>query len=504
MRSLKLLLLFGVAIMMISCSCGITGATPTIIQASETATSLPMMTTSTLTMQAEESEIPTTKPAPTYTNTPTPTPLPLDYAQLASQYLTPFTPMPTTVVFVPKTNGTPKPPIPTPNSLLPIIARKPPGNWTPTPPPTVPPPPQTTQTPRPTIAFDYTAGFIQAATDLMNFTDADQSLFLGYVDAWATDGRVMGGACWILKGYFDNTGQPEWLVSVPDYSLPWWATGYYDQIVILYEKSGGVYRPLHYETEFASHSPTDVLFVGDLKGDGYPDIVLRSNVCGSGCDQILLIDEWDGKTWTTERLHTEPSEVRFIDYYHDGKTEIVLSYITAYKLDPDYPRRQATDIYGWKDSKFVLLEELLSPNTEPYAVMLDVSSALSAGKIDDALKLAQPNMDRIGQTCTQLETYTAIEVMLAYAVQNKPEAMQSTLAQINAYCRQPENGFTVAANILWEAFNQVHDPGNACKAMQRFITNNLNVPSPYDFLDPSVVRLAITNDYCPIVPFGFR
>ena len=432
----------------------------------------------------------------------------LDYVNLATHYLTPFTPFPTTRVYSAST------PMPTPNSLSHMYSRRLPSNWTPTPPPIIPPLPpfpESPLTPRPTPTFDYTAGFIQGATDLMNLTDADEGFFVQYVDAWAPGGKVMSGASWILKDDFDNNGQAEWLVSVSTYRADWQAGGYYSQLIILFEKSGDIYKPMHYEDEVSATrgGPTKVLLVDDLNKDGHQEIVLSSLNCGaSTCSQILEIDSWDGRTWTRQQLEADTTyaktDIKFVDYYHDGKTEIVLTYHTVYEYNTAYPDRLATDIYGWKNGELVKLEELLSPNTEPYPVMLDVFSALSSGKIDDALKLAQPNRDRLHQTCTQLETYTAIEVMLADAVQNKPEATQSTLAQINVYRQQPDNGFTYAANILLQAYQPVRDPAAACEAMKRFIIDNMNNDAGFKFFDGSVVLPVSEYNFCPLVPFNYR
>ena len=225
--------------------------------------------------------------------------------------------------------------------------------------------------------------------------------------------------------------------------------------------------------------------------------------CGSACGQYLEIGRWDGANWTNEYVGSEVTDfISFVDYYNDGRIEIIINYHTQYKFDSTYPDRLATDIYGWKNGKLSLLGESRSPNTEPYAVMRDVFSAIYEGKIDDALKLAQPTLDKIPKTCAEMETYTAIEVMLAQAVKNQPGAMQASLAQINKYCAQPDNGFTAAANILWQAYQQVHDPALACEAMDRFIVeqnSSYNQNSSFKFFGQNMNAsdLYYGSGFCP-------
>ncbi|HNE06348.1 MAG TPA: VCBS repeat-containing protein, partial [Anaerolineales bacterium] len=466
MKLSKFLFLFGFALSIISCGSKTANTMlPVVMQATPSAVAQNVIGSNTPTIY------PTFTPEAFTSQTSTAVAT-LDYVKLASRYLTPlptFTPRTDIPTYAPI--WTPITPKPTPN-LSQVDAQKIPSGWEPTPPPI----PDVGSLLFSTgeihnFAADptYVTSLIKATTDLMNFTNANQKLFTQYVDTWAPEGRYWFGATWLLEHDFDGDGNPEWLSSVPMYYQPP-EPRCCSQLIILFEKDEGIFHPVHFIEKLSTKNATKVLLVDDLDNDGLSEIVVRRVYCGTWCSMDIYVFKWDGEIWTEDSISTVmPDIISFIDYNNDGKTEIALNYFTIYKLDSSYPVREATDIYGWKNGKLVLLEQLLSHNTEPYAIMRDVFSAISSGEFDEALKLAKPAMDKIPQSCKQMETYTAIEVMLIYGVQGKQEAMQSVLAQINTYCNQPDNGFTHAANILWQAYQQVHDPILACEAMKRFI-----------------------------------
>jgi hypothetical protein len=416
-------------------------------------------------------------PSPTITPT-------LDYPQLASHYLTPF---PTSTAILPPWTPTSTPE----NLLLSTIARKLPANWKPTPPP----------------LFDYTNSknsihlYIQAVTDLINFTNADQNLYLQYIKSWKPKERYSMGGAWILKNDFDNDGQSELLVSTPVYfqDTQMYCCG---QFLLLFEKVEGVYHPTHYDWKYEHNDLTKVILVNDLNNDGYSEIVLRTVSCGTACGQLLTIATWDGTNWTNHYIQSVvTSLISFVDRDNDGKTEITLDYMTYYKLDSSYPARQATDTYGWKDGQLVIIEEYRQPTTNTYGILRDIYSAISFGKTQEALDLAQPVIDDLGSTCSAKETYIGIETMLAYAVKNDPKAMQATLSKIVEYCNQPRNGFTHAANVLWQAYQQVHDPVIACEAMKRFIVDEIRSSKKdgtgFEFFDVTVMLPGNYYNFCP-------
>lgn len=78
-------------------------------------------------------------------------------------------------------------------------------------------------------------------------------------------------------------------------------------------------------------------------------------------------------------------------------------------------------------------------------------------------------VDQLESSCNQVETYTAIEAMIAYGLQNNTEEIQSIYSKLEEYCNKPGNGFIYAARVFWQAFQQSHDAISACQAMARFI-----------------------------------
>lgn len=430
------------------------------------------------------------KPA---TSSPPPVPA-FDYVQLASDYLTP---LPTSTAIIPDWTVTATPE----NLLSGIVLRKPVKL---TPPPLV----------------DRFLGFsgspdtpdtkkqmqvqVQAVTDLINFTDADPKLYNKSIEAWKPKERdSMIGTAWILKNDFDNDGQSEWLVSAPVFfeSTEVRCCG---QLLVFFEKVDNVFQPVYYDWKYAQINITKVVLVNDLNNDGYSEIVFQAISCGTACGQTLTVATWNGRKWIDRYIQSVPtSSISFIDRDNDGKTEIIISYRTTYKLDSLYPQREAIDVYGWKHGQLVIVEEYRGPTTDSYGILRDVYSAISFGKIDEALALAAPVIDNFEQKCEQKETYIGIEAMIAYGLQNDPEAMQSVLSEIMAHCNQPRNGFMHAANVFWQAYQKVHDPMLACEAMKRFIVEQsprYNQNPSLQFFDSTVYFPGNYYNFCPFPP----
>lgn len=426
---------------------------------------------------------------PTSTKTPAPTAT-MDYPRLVAIYLTPFTPYPTRTRDPNQpTQSTPTPTATAIDPLKLVIAKKLPANWIPTPPRLV--------KPNDSVFGDglfreyipaWITGHIQAATDLMNFTHADQKSFVKYVDTWGPDVQSSRWrTTWLLKNDLDHDGQPEWLASIPIYTEdPELCCA---QMMIVFEKKGDVYQPVYYKKSDGSafHGNWQTLQVSDLNRNGYLDVVTSTTTCGVACSTTLNIGEWNGQKWQDYNGFyiggNGTNQVLFMDVDGNGTTEIIVQYKTIYYMDQGYPARNAVDIYSWKNGQYTLLEAWLQPNKTPYAVLRDVYAALQSKDADEALRLAQPAMANLAESCSTMDTYTAIQVMLAQALRNDPKAMEATLSFIIASCNSPKNpaktpvpnqlknGFIPAANILWLAYQKTHSPLLACQAMQRFITN---------------------------------
>lgn len=429
-------------------------------------------------------------PVPTVTSTldyeklglPSPTITPtLDYPQLASHYLTPF---PTSTAIIPPWTPTSTPE----NPLLGIVVK---GAGKPAPPP----------------LFDYLHSknsihvYIQAVTDAINFTNAEPKLYVELIESWKPKERYsMIGGAWILKNDFDNDGQPEWLVSTPVFfnNEQLYCCG---QLLVLFEKVGSMYQPMHYDWKFEHGDITKVVLVNDLNDDGYSEIVFRTVSCGTACGQLLTVATWDGKKWTNRFIQSVPTSlISFIDRNNDGKTEIIIDYKTIYKLDSLYPQREAIDVYGWKGEQLVIVEEYRQPTTDTYGILRDVYSAISFGKIDEALDLAEPVINNFEQKCEQKETYIGIEAMFAHGIQNNRKALQSVFSKIMAHCNQPNNGFMHAANVFWQAYQKAHDPVLACEAMKRFIVEQnplVNRNPSLQFFDSTVYLPGNYYNFCP-------
>lgn len=398
---------------------------------------------------------------PSPTTTPT-----MNYAELVKIYLNTPTPFPT--------HPTPTP-SPTPvDPLTLVVARRMPPEWTPT-------PFQLIEHNGNATAWEV--GIIQIATDLMNWVDADPIQFRRQIKLLQPEGIYFGNMHeWLLKDDFDGDQQPEWLISVPAYPANKEVQAYPEQIIILFEIRNGVYQPvMHYRTFMYGGSLhgtfAKVLLVQDLNKNGLKEIAWRYITCGTACGEYILIGEWDGKNWHYTFRESIPGAsianyFMFVDKDADGLIEITLNYTTFFKLNQRYPEREAADTYGWRNGQWVLLDEWRSPSADSYAVMYDVYSALELGKIEQAIELGQPVINDLQNSCGPVETYTGLEVMFAYSMQNNAQEARAILQKLDTYCVSPENIFLSAAHVYMEAYRQVGGTITACSAANRYIRNS--------------------------------
>ncbi|MBI3164012.1 MAG: hypothetical protein HYZ24_04960 [Chloroflexi bacterium] len=395
---------------------------------------------------------------------PSPTATPtMDYAELANIYLNTPTPFPTYQIPTPQ---------PTPlDPLTQVTARALPPEWKPT--------------PFQLIEYgesmlDWQVSVIQTATDLMNWVDADPVQFWQQVKSMRPEETWFGAAYeWLLKDDFDGDQKPEWLASIPAYPANKEIRSYPEQVIILFELIDGLYQPVMYHRTFRYGGSlhgyfAKVLLAQDLNKNGLKEIAWRYKTCGSACSDYIQIGEWDGKNWRFVFWESFPA-TGFTNYFifadkdSDGIIEITLNYTTLYKYHSRYPEREASDTYGWRNEQWVLLEEWRSPNSDPYAIMHDIYSALEFGKIERAIEFGQPLINNLQNSCGQIETYTGIEVMLAYTMIDKPQTAQAVLQKMDIYCNTPENVFLNAAHVYMQAYNQTNDAVSACSAMNRFV-----------------------------------
>jgi len=400
---------------------------------------------------------------------PSPTATPtIDYAELAKTYLNTPTPYPT--------HPTPTPQPTSVDPLTQIIARELPPEWSPV-------PFQVVDSFYDSNTSNWLVNIIQNVTDLMNWVDADPIQFWRQVKSLQPEGTWFGNRYeWLLRDDFDGDQKPEWLVSVPAYSANKEIQSYPEQVVILFELTNGVYKPVAYQRPLSNGRSlhgyfAKVLLVQDLNQNGLKEIVLRSTTCGTACSEFIQIGEWDGKSWHNTFGESLPatgftSYFMFVDKDSDGLVEITLNYTTYYKLDGRYPEREASDTYGWRNGHWVLLEEWRSPSADPYAIMRDVYSALELGKTEQAIEFGQPLLNNLQNSCGQIETYTGLEVMLAYTILNKLQAAQVILQKLDAYCSSSENVFLPAAHVYMQAYQRTNDAIASCSAMNRFVLKN--------------------------------
>src|SRR5258708_24130575 len=306
---------------------------------------------------------PTTTPTLNYAKLglPSPTSTPtLDYSQLASHYLTPFTSVPTLTAFAATVFAGWTPTSKPFDPLAQVVARQLPQSWRPTAPSAIPAT-DTFAHPDDPYSPSWQSAYVQAMTDLMNWTNADEKQYALAVDNWSPQGALNFDTSWLLKYDFDSDGQPEWLASAPLYAqgnlygVPYCC----GQMLLLFEKAEKVFRPMYIlRVGFWNSPPDRVVLVQDLNNDGYPEIVTEGIDCGTSCSTYFLIGEWDGQSWRNEGYMNGDftSQVSFLDLYGDGKKEILLSYTASLLV-----HREVLVTYAWDGKQFSIRDEVTSP-----------------------------------------------------------------------------------------------------------------------------------------------
>jgi hypothetical protein len=449
---------------------------------------------------------------PKITSTPTFQPRDVyDYQGLSRQYLTPFTPWPTS-------SRQPKV-LPTENVenvLSDVVTRKVEP---------LPPPDESVlfqdvvnqKNGHPHLYINQAAwylAYLQTATDLMNYVNGDRERYLEIIQSWEPNALQFSTDDWFLKGDFDHNGQPEWLVSIPVRYEPYGHDdpskckgygnfhGYCLRQFYLFQKIGQAYQPLYiYKgNDFAYRSATRLVQVKDLNHDGVDEFVFEDDVCGTACSTYLHIGKWTGRVWEwIGWAQSGLAQVTFADLDGNGTIEISLDYGTyAANRYGHYPLYEhVVDVYGWKNNRFSLVDMIYPETNNVFALLINTGFALEYGNPEQALKFAQPVMDNLGPSCDRMKTYLGIQAMLAYALQGDSQAVYSTLRKLNEYCDIPKNGFIQAARNFWWAYKQSNDPISACEATNRFIENEfiykyggeyVTFDRPYEFYPQNCPR----------------
>lgn len=434
---------------------------------------------------------PTLSPTKTHRPSFTPTAT-MDYPALAEHYLlTPFTPRPTITPFnrFTKTN-TPSPtydiktpsPLPTATNipdetiLSHITAHHPPANWTPTPPSLVDG--AVVQDVHFTHPVDvqianWRVEYIQAATDLMNLTNANKESFIKYVDGWAADTwSAHGYTTWFVENDFDHDGQAEWLVNIPLYSSDPQAFCC-SQLMLLFEKTDGLYHPVYYQAGGGLNVDWHIMEIADLNKDGHLEVVTSSQYCDPSCDLATIkIGAWDGQRWRNEGIINELidfyAHILFVDVDDNGTIELVSQGRT------DSSTRITARIYGWRDGQFKLIETWLQPLIDPDKIMADVHAALMAHKPKEAIQLAEPIIQGLRLGCEEPRDHISLLVIFAYTLDGQQQAAQDTLNQMSKFCNYSNSSNVIPlGQVFWVAYQKTQNPILACQTMDRFVVDKM-------------------------------
>jgi hypothetical protein len=401
--------------------------------------------------------------SPTFTPT-------FDYDDLAEYYLTPFTPWPTPTG-IPSSTPTAN----IPNMLSSVVIQKVS--------PQFPPIKEINYEGRPQDANEWIPAYIQTVTDLMNYVDGDQELYLQYVKSWVPTALDYSPNDWFLEDDFDNNGQIEWLVSIPirfpadgvdrcGFRISHY--GYCPRLFLIFEKRGDAYYPKHiFEPGELNFNESRVALVKDLNTDNTKEIVFRADPCGAAvCSTSLRIGNWNGQQWEwLGYIANDHADVKFTDIDENGTVEIMVAYPTyaASRYNSPYSRRDVVDIYGWKNDRFEIVDQIYPPTDSIFEIIFDIASVLEYKNAELALKYASPVIDNLNESCDRMKTYVGIQTMLAYAIQGESNNMKSVLTILEKHCDFPGNAYVPAAKILWLSYEKSHDAISACQGMERFL-----------------------------------
>lgn len=471
---------------------------PATTQAIEKSTQIPTFTPSPFTW----SNIPTSligitpnhqpyhTPTPTDTATPTSTPdyaalgIPsptstptFEYDRLSYFYLTPFTPMPTFTGLPPQ--------IPT-ASVQDILANVLVRKAT----PELPPLKIAKDENGNSISFyqnesEWILGYAQTATDLMNYTDANRELYLQYVENWQPMAFKYSPVDWFIEKDFDNDGQVEWLVSIPfrfeddginRCGFEFSHFGYCPRNFYIFEKIDGSYYPKQawgLRLTSLNFNESRIALVDDLNNDGTQEMIFRADPCGAAvCSTYMFIGRWNGQIWEwVSYIVNDHAKVTFADLDGNGTVEITVAYPTyaASRYNSPYSRRNVVDVYGWKNNRYELVDQIYPPTSSVFETIFDIASALEYQNAELAFRRITPVIETFDQSCDRMKTYIGIQAMLAYGIQGNVNGMKSILAKLEKYCDFPRNAYLPAAKILWLSYEKSHDAIDACEAMERFL-----------------------------------
>lgn len=397
-------------------------------------------------------------------------------------------------------------PTPQPNGLLPTFPiTPPPPEWIPT---RLPPFAAVKDTPESRVR-----AYIELVTALLNSQDSIDAVF-EQLTAWMPQDSAFEGpypeSAWAEQHDLDDDGIEEWIISVPAPESSCWVT-VCPAYVLIYEKRNQLFIPLHIiatEETLWEISRPQLLMSADVNADQKTELVLQEDICGAHtCFTSLIIGQWDGAQWynlSADRIEQAYTDYKIADEDYDGVFEITMHGGTFASVGAGL-QRQHTLTFDWRNNAYRLVNDRPDPDAHPYYRMLDANTALAAGDLDAALKLAlgvlnqeETPDDVTPEGMSRMISYATIEGLLVYAKRDNLPAMETLYNDLKSRpLAEPDNVYIDAAATLVETYRQTNDALAACLAAEATVAERAANAMFFEWYGYNTERINVGH-ICPL------
>lgn len=317
----------------------------------------------------------------------------------------------------------------------------------------------------------------------------------------------------------DGDGDDDWIVNFPalylDQHIRWPITDnpdlehmklhcqnirYCPWAVVIFEHQGSVFKPvfnLDNSRIMGRMDSADIIWVDDLNGDNFKEVIVHDTTCGSACSYInYVLSRTKDQGWSVNSTFYGNS-LDVIDQENDGIPELI-AHQPMFCGMTELGARPLDQVYRWQNDHYILTQTIEPPFPFIYYRLKDSFAALQKKDLDKALELLGPsitNPERGIAECMSLHeielkraaSFAGILAMLVYGSKNEIGAMLSVLNEIEQRYSDPENPYIPAARQLLAIYDATYNIAVACEAMATYLAEHQQTTS-------------FTHDYARRVP----
>jgi hypothetical protein len=383
--------------------------------------------------------------------------------------------------------------LPTPS---PSVATQVPPTATAVPLPTDTPPPTAVPIPPRPQDFEQYAATIVA---YLNDSKGDEDGLRYLLEGWEALRHVTD----LLRVDVDDDGTGELLLVVVDPSPEYGINARGDLLVL--DRDNDTYHLAYTAAGDSVLTDPTLLEVDDPNQDGHTEIAFCATSCGAHtCFTTVYVVSSGTGTYDdltgggVEMSYAEPS---FSDWDGDGTRELVMHGGTIGSVGAG-PQRARTEVYRWEGTAYVLSETVYDYSNYLYFRVLDANQALLEGDYERATALYREAIDdHTLQTWmdederAELTAFSRYRLSLTYLLMG--EAGMAEAARDELLSAQPEDIYAQVTTILWDAYAQRGDLGEACEQVATFAENHPEtaaVLADYGYGNPAFTP----QDVCPL------